>query len=40
MTTAEAYEIKVQSGELQLMKKPTAKVDFDDGVVLKITGTE
>ena len=39
-TTTDAYEIKVQSGMLQLTKKPDAKVNFDDGVVLKISGTE
>lgn len=37
-STSEAYEIKVEANTLNLSKKETAKVDFDDGVILPIAG--
>lgn len=35
-TTLEAYEIFIVNNELSLMKRPTARVDFDDGVKINI----
>ena len=37
-STQEVYQISVQDESLSLTKSPTAKVDFDDGVVLVIDG--
>lgn len=35
-TTLEAYEIFLVNNELSLMKRPTARVNFDDGVMINI----
>ena len=37
-STSDAYEIKVEANTLQLSKKETAKVNFDDGVIYPISG--
>ena len=37
-TTSNSYDISVTDGALVLSKKGTAKVDFDDGVILDIPG--
>jgi hypothetical protein len=39
-TTEEAYVIDVDSAELRLVKKETALVNFDDGIVLNLIGQE
>jgi len=38
--TVDAYEISVADQALSLRKKATAKVDYDDGVIIEIPGSE
>ena len=37
-STSNSYDISVKDGALILSKKKTAKVDFDDGIILDIPG--
>ena len=37
-STRENYDISVTDGALNLTKKDTAKVNYDDGVILDIPG--
>ena len=37
-TTSNSYDISVKDGALVLTKKNSAKVDYDDGIILDIPG--